>query len=194
MPYRWIQMGSWEMYNWHSKTLIPHSVPPSKSHQELQFKGQYTGAHQARHLQEVLYRFELTHSRLLGITTDNSSSNHSTTQELQSTPAARGMEWPTLRNYIACMVYVIQHASGAFMNILGVEGPTESWKGHVDVQRFGKNESRDIWKSHRLGTEGNARINMVSAMRPGLAKIRKKVLISRYFESAETDLHIAKNA
>ena len=31
-------------------------------------------------------------------------------------------------------------------------------------------------------------------MRPGLAKIIEKVRISTYFESAETDLHIAENA
>jgi hypothetical protein len=32
------------------------------------------------------------------------------------------------------------------------------------------------------------------AMRPGLAKIIEKVCISWYFESPETDLHIAENA
>jgi hypothetical protein len=31
-------------------------------------------------------------------------------------------------------------------------------------------------------------------MRPGLAKIIEKVHISRYFESPETDLHMAENA
>jgi len=31
-------------------------------------------------------------------------------------------------------------------------------------------------------------------MKPGLANIIEKVHISRYFESAETDLHIAQNA
>ena len=31
-------------------------------------------------------------------------------------------------------------------------------------------------------------------MTPGLAKIIEKVLISSYFESPETDLHIAENA
>jgi len=31
-------------------------------------------------------------------------------------------------------------------------------------------------------------------MEPGLVKIIEKVRISRYFESAETDLHIAENA
>jgi hypothetical protein len=31
-------------------------------------------------------------------------------------------------------------------------------------------------------------------MRPGLAKIIEKVRISKYFESAETNIHIAENA
>jgi len=42
--------------------------------------------------------------------------------------------------------------------------------------------------------EGNARINKVSVVRPGLAKIIEKVRISTYYESAETDLHIAEYA
>jgi len=48
--------------------------------------------------------------------------------------------------------------------------------------------------SQRFRKEGNARINKVSPMRPGLAKIIEKVHTSRYFESSETDLHIAPNA
>jgi hypothetical protein len=48
----------------------------------------------------------------------------------------------------------------------------------------------DIGKSERLRKEGNARINKVLAMRPGLVKIVEKVCISTYYESAETDLHI----
>jgi len=59
-----------------------------------------------------------------------------------------------------------------------------------------------IWREwkHRLGKiqrlwkEGSARINKVSAMRQGLAKIIEKVHISRYFESPETNLCIAENA
>jgi hypothetical protein len=35
---------------------------------------------------------------------------------------------------------------------------------------------------------------MVSAIRPGLVKIIEKVRISWYFQSPETDLHIAQNA
>ena len=48
--------------------------------------------------------------------------------------------------------------------------------------------------SQRLRKEGNARINKVSAIRPGEAKILEKVCISRYYESLETDLNIAENA
>jgi hypothetical protein len=48
--------------------------------------------------------------------------------------------------------------------------------------------------SQRLRKEGNARINKVSAMRRGLAKIIEKVSISWYFESPKTGLHIEENA
>jgi len=49
-------------------------------------------------------------------------------------------------------------------------------------------------KSQRHRKESNARINKVLAMEPDLAKIIEKVHISRYFDCAETDLHIAENA
>jgi len=92
------------------------------------------------------------------------------------------------------MAHVIQLSLGAFMSSLGVKGRTKSWEAHERDQQFGENESTDIGKSQRLRKEGNARINKVSAMRPGLAKIIDKVRISTYYESAETDLHIAGNA
>jgi len=126
----------------------------------------------------VLDRFERTDGRLLGITTDNASSNYSMTRELQSTLEASGIEWPALRNHIPCMAHVIQLALGAFMSSLGVKGRTKSWEAHERDQQFGENESIDIGKSQRLRKEGNARINKVSAMKPGLAKIIEKVRIS----------------
>jgi len=116
------------------------------------------------------------------------------THELQSTFEASGIEWPTLRNHIPCMAHVIQLVLRAFMSSLGVQGHTKSWEAHQRDQQFGQNESTDIEKSQTLRKEGNARINKVSAMRPGLAKIIEKLRISTYFESAETDLHIAVNA
>jgi hypothetical protein len=48
-------------------------------------KGEHTGARLAIHLKYVLDGFELTEGRLLGMTTDNASSNYSMTCELQST-------------------------------------------------------------------------------------------------------------
>jgi len=80
------------------------------------------------------------------------------------------------------------------MSCLGEIGRTKSWEAHEHDQQYGENESIDIGKSERFRKEGNARINKVSAMRPGLAKIIEKVLISWDFESPETDHHIAENA
>jgi len=174
--------------------LIAHSFSISKAHWELQVKGQHTGARLAGHLQEVLDRFDLTDGRLLGITTDNASSNYSMTRKLETTLQASGIEWPALRNHIPCMAHVIQLALGAFMSSLGVKGRTKSWEAHERNQQFGENERIDIGKSQRLRKEGNARINKVSAMKPGLAKVIEKVFISTYFECAETDLQIAENA
>jgi len=91
------------------------------------------------------------------------------------------------------MVHVIQLGLGAFMSTLHVKGCTKSWKAHERDQQFGEIKSTDIRKSQRLRKEGNARINKVSAMGPGLPKIIEKERISTYFESAETDLHRVEN-
>jgi hypothetical protein len=126
----------------------------------------------------VLDHFELTDSHLLGITTDNGSSNFSMTRKLQSTLEASGIEWPVLRNNIPWMVQVIQLALGVFMSSLHVTGVTKSWEAHERDQQFGENKSMDIGKSQRLRKEGNARVNKVSAMKPGLAKTIEKVRMS----------------
>ena len=150
--------------------------------------GQHTGATLDVHSKAVLDSSQLTNGRLLGITTDNGSSNYSMTCELQSTLEASGIEWPALRYHIPCMAHIIQLAWGAFMSSLGVNGRTRSWEANEHDQQIGENQSIDIGRSQRLWKEGNARINKVSAMKPGLAKIIEKVHISRCFEIAETDL------
>jgi hypothetical protein len=137
---------------------------------------------------------ELTDGRLLRIMTDNASSNYSMTRKLQSTLDASGIMWPAMRNHIPCMAHVIRLALGAFMSSLGVKGRIKSWEAHERDQQFGENGTTDIGKSQRLRKEGNARINKVSAMRPGLAKIIEKVCISRHCERPETDIHKAENA
>jgi len=80
------------------------------------------------------------------------------------------------------------------MSTLGVETCTMSRDDNEHDLQSCENDSIDIGMSQRLRKEGNARINKVSAIRPGLAKIIEKVSISWYFESPETDLHKAENA
>jgi len=116
------------------------------------------------------------------------------TCELQSTLEASAIQWPDLRNDIPCMVHVILLAIGVFMSSFGVKGHTKSWEAHKSDQQSWENESRDIGKSQRLREGGHARINKVSAMKPGSAKKLERVRISWYFESPELDLHIAQNA
>jgi hypothetical protein len=95
-------------------------------------------------------------------------------RELQSTLEASGIEWPAFRNHIPCMAHVIKLALRAFMSSLGVKGCIKSWEAHEHDQQFGENDRIGIGKSQRLRKEGNARINKVSAMRPGVAKIIEK--------------------
>jgi hypothetical protein len=129
-------------------------------------------------LKDVLDHFALLDGRLHGITTDNVSSNYSTTCKLQSTHEASGIEWPAMSNHIPSRAHVIQLALRAFMSSLGVTGCTKSWEAHERDRQFDENESIDIEKRQRLRKEGNARMNKVSAMRPGLANIIEKVRIS----------------
>jgi len=92
------------------------------------------------------------------------------------------------------MAHDIQHALGVFMFSLSQKGLTKPWEAHDGNQQFGENEYTDIGKSQRLQKESNASINKVFAMRSGLAKIIEKVHISRFFESPETNLHLAESA
>jgi len=116
------------------------------------------------------------------------------TPELQSTLEDSGIERPALWNHRPCMAHVIQLAEGAFMSSLSVEGHRKPWEAHERDQPFGGNQTKDIGKSERFRKEVNARINKMSAMKTGLAKIIEKVHISRYCENSETDHHMAVNA
>jgi len=76
------------------------------------------------------------------------------------------------------MGHVLQLVLDAFMSSLGVKGRTKSCEAHVRDQQFGENASIDIGRSRRHRKEGNARINNLSGMKPGLVKIIEKVHIS----------------
>jgi len=76
------------------------------------------------------------------------------------------------------MAHVIQLALGTFMSSLRVKCCTKSSEAHEQDQGFGEHETIAIGKYQTLRKEGNPRINKVSAMRSGLAKIIQKVCIS----------------
>jgi len=174
--------------------LITFSFQITKDNYSWYGKHQHTGASLAIHLKDVFDRFELTDSRLFQIMTDTVSSQYSITRELHSTLEASGIDRPALRTHIPRVNHVIQLASGTFISSLAVKCRTKSREAHELNQQFGETQSLDIGKSQRLQKGGNGRINNVLAMKPGLAQIIEKVRISWYFETAETDLHIAENA
>ena len=126
-------------------------------------------------MKEVLDRFELSDGRLLGITTDNASSNYCMTWELQSTLETSGIEWSALRNHVPCMAHVIQLCLGAFMSNLGVKGCTKAWDAHEHDEQFGENEGAPTTNIQKQWKISHARIHKVVAMNPGLAKIIEKV-------------------
>jgi hypothetical protein len=76
------------------------------------------------------------------------------------------------------MAHVIKLTLGPFISSLSVKDHTKSWEAHVRNQQFRQNQSIDIGNSQRLRNEGSARINKVSAMRSGVAKIFEKAHIS----------------
>jgi len=143
---------------------------------------EHTEARLAIHSKEDFDRFDLMDGYLLGLPTTNDSSNNSMPCKLQSNLEASGIEWPAWGNQIPCMAHVIQLPIGVSISSPGIQGPTKSWEAHERNQQFGENESRDIGKSQILPKEGNARINKVLAMWPGVAKIIEKVRNSRIWK------------
>jgi len=61
------------------------------------------------------------------------------------------------------------------MGSLEINSHTMSQETHERNLEFEDNYSTDIGKSQQLWKEGHAKINMVSAMRPRLAKMIDKV-------------------
>lgn len=144
-------------------------------------------------MKEVLDRFEHTNRLWPGYLTNNTFSNYSVTQEVQPTVQASGIGWRALRNTITCMAHIVQITSGGFMSSPSANSPTKCWESPEQDQQVGEHQQTAIRKSERLRTEGNARIDRVSAMGAGFASIIENIHISRYFESHETNLHTAGN-
>lgn len=154
------------------------------------YRHQHTGAPLAVHFKEEMNFFQLTDSRLLWIKTDDISLNYSLTRKLQSTIEISRIACHAFRNHIPCMAYVIQLAYCAFMSTLGVKHRTKCWEAQQRNQLFRENKCIEMWKSQWLWNVANARINKLSAMKPGLEQIMEKLCISRYVERPGTDLPV----
>ena len=117
----------------------------------------------------MLARFGIDTGSLLGITTDNASSNYSMTRSLQLLLEESGVEWCAEQNHMPCMAHVIQLALGAFMNSLGVKGRQKSWE---DTER---DKMADDGGHGRKKRSGGARVERVALLECGFNKIVEKV-------------------
>lgn len=119
-------------------------------------------------MQTILHRFGLDTKLLLGVTTDNASSNYSMTRCLQKIFKDRTIEWSASQNHMPCMTHVIQLTLGAFMESLGVKGRGKSWE---DTEREKIGQER-VGQGNRIG---GARVKRVELLDPGFSKIVEKV-------------------
>ena len=124
-------------------------------------------------MQGVLSRFGLDGMSLLGITTDNASSNYSMTNCLEKLleNISGESEWSAEQNHVPCMTHVIQLALGAFMNLLGVKSRHKSWED-TEREKIGR-QSGSCNSRRKRG--GGARVEMVGLLEPGFNKIIEKV-------------------
>lgn len=121
-------------------------------------------------------RFGLENGCVLGITTDNATSNYAMARELQRSLKNMEVEWSAAQNHVPCMAHVIQLALSAFMQSLGVKGRSKSWEEGV---RDTLNENSNSGK----GKVGCARIKKIQDMQTGFSKIIEKVCVfdNNYF-------------
>ena len=130
----------------------------------------HTGLNLSQHLSAVIARFGLHNGRVLGITTDNATSNYAMARELQKSLKTMEVEWSAAQNHIPCMAHVIQLALSAFMQSLGVKGRSKSWEEGVrdTLTEDGKG---------RKGKVGCGRIKKIMEMPAGFSKIIEKVCL-----------------
>ena len=133
-------------------------------------KGSPDGYNLATHLQRILERFGLDSRQLLGVTTDNASSNYSMTKFLERLLVDCSSEWCASQNHMPCMTHVIQLTLRAFKDSLGVQGRGKSWE---DTER--EKISEEIPGRRSKIRLGGARVDRVNSLPAGFNKIVEKV-------------------
>lgn len=117
-----------------------------------------------------MQRFSLENGRVLGITTDNATSNYSMARELQKSLKGMEVEWSAAQNHIPCMAHVIQLTLSAFMNSLGVKGRSKSWEEGVRETLNEDSKGRKV-------KIGSSRVKKIEDMDAGFSKIIEKVCL-----------------
>lgn len=145
-------------------------------------------------LKDVLDSWEPPDSRSVGIITDIYYSNYLITPELSSTIQPCELMWRCIEK--SHTMYGAHHSAffGWIQEQSWCNRPRISCEAHVREQQFLDYEIKRHGNIQRHRKEGNVKVNLMSAIRPGLAKIIVNVSIWTYFDSHETDLEIAANA
>ena len=131
-------------------------------------KGFHSGLNLSKHLASVMGRFGLENGRVLGIMTDNATSNYAMARELQKSLKSMEVEWSAAQNHVPCMAHVIQLALSAFMQSLGIKGQSKSWEEGV-------RETLNEDSNGRKGKVGCTRVKKVQDMQVSFSKIIEKV-------------------
>lgn len=127
-----------------------------------QIHGDHNGQNLAAVIMDVLHRYKIDDGRLLGITTDNASSNFTTSDSLQAALKIVGVKWSAFNNHMPCMAHVIQLSLGAFMKELKITGRAKFYA----EQAFRQEETEQGKKS---------KIQKFLELPKGFAKIVEKV-------------------
>jgi hypothetical protein len=132
-------------------------------------KGSHDGNALGAHLLDVLRRFDLDTGRLLGVTTDNASSNYKMAKALEEELTKAGTRWDSKASHVPCMAHVIQLCLGSFMNALNVEQHEKHW---TDVEQE-KNQAEG--ENQVKGLKMKKRLVAFEKMPSGFAKIVERV-------------------
>jgi hypothetical protein len=128
-----LAMDGWTLVNkWAIISIIASWINQYLELQMLQLsfeecRGSHDGNALGAHLLDVLHRFNLDTGWLLGVTTNNTSSNYKMAKTLEEDLTKAGRRWDSKAYHVPCMAHVIQLCLGAFMNTLEVQQHEKHW-------------------------------------------------------------------
>lgn len=164
-------------------SIIAYFVDESWNLQEVQLAfDQVSGTHDGATLKTlilgVIKRYDIG-ERLLGITTDNATSNATMAKMLQGVLQELGNDWEAAQNHVPCMAHVIQLSLNAFMNKLQV---SQREKYFADTER-NQHQMEDADIGTQEGRRKYSKLEKFAKMPWGFNKIIEKVGYSKSWMS-----------